>query len=240
MSNVTAKGEDGNGVIDILAEEASGALLVKVVSGNPGGSGTADTLETTQLLVQAAVEEIEASIGTVVASPTQYTVLDRLKTLSLSKAHSDEQTTTRQNNATPYGAGDMIGALAPEMEFTSMGDAGTHVEIRDAALRIDMTTVPGGMANFKLHLYNQTKPDAAVDNAVWALSTSPDDRPAYLGYISLGTPVDVGNTLYVQSTQNKVIKLGATSSIFGVLVTDGGFTPEADTVLTVTLTTVSI
>ena len=35
-----------DGLVDIKANATTGSLLVEVTSGNPGGSGTSDTLET--------------------------------------------------------------------------------------------------------------------------------------------------------------------------------------------------
>jgi hypothetical protein len=57
---------DGNGV----AQPAGG-----------GGSGTSDTTETTQLLVKTAVQDLDTAMGTVTASPTANTLLDRVKAL---------------------------------------------------------------------------------------------------------------------------------------------------------------
>ena len=63
------------------------------------------------------------------------------------------------------------------------------------------------------------------------------DRTAYLGYIDLGTPVDVGSTLFVQFDQiNKQLKLAsAVTTIYGELVTNGAFTPASGTVFTIRL-----
>jgi hypothetical protein len=100
-------------------------------------------------------------------------------------------------------------------------------------LEIDVTAIPSGMTSFRLHLYNVTPPSAPADNAVWDLPEG--DRAAYLGYVDMGTPVDVGSTLYVQQTGLDVDVLFASTSIFGLLVTNGGYTPTSGAVKAATL-----
>ena len=150
--------------------------------------------------------------------------------------YSSQSDIARPNNATPYTAGDVIGAAdvgtpanagVAAIEFTNIGPAGGHILITDVDLRIDVNAVPAGMVGFRLHLYNVTPPSALLDNAVWDLPAG--DRASYLGYIDTGVPVDVGSTLFVQSSYpvNKKVKMGATTSLFGYLVTLGGYTPTA-------------
>ena len=146
----------------------------------------------------------------------------------------------RTADTSAYNAGDVIGinnAGSPGSaihSFTSFGPAGGNVIITGAYLRIDASSVPAGMTNFRLHLYDAS-PTAILDNAVWDLPSG--DRTAYLGYIDLGTPVDVGSTLFVQFDQiNKQLKLAsAVTTIYGELVTNGGFTPASGTVFTIRL-----
>jgi hypothetical protein len=132
-------------------------------------------------------------------------------------------TGTRPENTTPYTAGDVVlGAL----EFPLIGGYNSHLLITSAALRIDVAAVPAGMTSFRLHFYSITPPSALADNAVWDLPS--DDRASYLGYIDLGSPVDVGATLFTQvDAINKQIKI-ETTSVFGYLVTNGGFTPAGN------------
>lgn len=148
----------------------------------------------------------------------------------------DSQTTfTRPADATAYTAGDVVGATLAAIEFRDIGQLGQSIVITDADLRIDVASVPAGMTSFRLHLYNATPPSALADNAVWDLPSG--DRLAYLGYIDLGTPVDVGSTLFVQTdgSGSKQIKMGASSSLWGYLVTNGGFTPTSAAVQAVRL-----
>lgn len=81
------------------------------------------------------------------------------------------------------------------------------------------------MTSFRLHLYS-SQPSAIADNAAWDLPSG--DRAAYLGYIDLGTPIDVGSTLYVQTVGSNLTMqqvAAISSSLYGYMVTNGGYTP---------------
>jgi hypothetical protein len=95
--------------------------------------------------------------------------------------------------------------------------------ITDADLYID-----GGTAEataWRLHLYNVTPPSALADDAVFDVPSG--DRSAYLGYIDLGTGVDLGATQGVQNAGvNRTVKLSGTS-VFGYLVNLTTLTPAA-------------
>ena len=152
-------------------------------------------------------------------------------------------TVTRTADTNAYGAGDVIGAATGStaaLTFAEIGEIGSHIVVLDADLRIDINAVPSGMTSFKLHLYNVTPPSALGDNAVFNLPAG--DRASYLGYIDLGTPVDQGDTLFVQTagTGSKQIKMGATTSLFGYLVTTGAYTPSSGDVFTVRLNVKSV
>ncbi len=148
---------------------------------------------------------------------------------------------TRPANTTPYTAGDVLGAAAAALTFPTMGPSAARVMITGASLQIDITDIPVGMTSFRLYMYSVTPPSALADNAVWDLPSG--DRAAFagMGYIDLGTPVDLGSTLYVQTDNiNHPVKLAGTS-IFAYLVTNGGFTPAANSeVYRVTLHTVAV
>jgi hypothetical protein len=143
----------------------------------------------------------------------------------------------RPNDSAPYLAGDIIGTATGStaaIAFPAIGSAGKIIRITGARLKIAVASVPSGMTSFRLHLYNATPPSALGDNAVWDLPAG--DRANYLGYVDLGTPVDLGSTLYVQSTGlDYDFLMGATDGLFGYLVTNGGYTPSASVVKEVTL-----
>lgn len=155
---------------------------------------------------------------------------------------------TRPANTTAYTAGDVVGVADVSVaanagsaihEFASIGPSAGAIIITGADLRVDVAAVPAGMTSFRLHLYDAA-PTAILDNAAWDLPAG--DRAAYLGYIDIGTAVDVGATLYAQVDQvNKQFKLASGStSLYGLLVTNGGFTPTSAAVKRMRLHSVSL
>lgn len=124
--------------------------------------------------------------------------------------------------ANSHTAGDANGAAA-EFVFSPAPPSGAEIMITDAELEID-----GGTAEataWRLYLYGVTPPSAYADDAAWDLPSG--DRASYLGYIDLGTAVDLGSTQWVQTAGiNKSIKLSGTS-VFGYLVNLTTLTPAA-------------
>jgi hypothetical protein len=83
-----------------------------------------------------------------------------------------------------------------------------------------------------------TPPSALADNDPFDLPAG--DRAAYLGSINVGTPVDLGSTLYVaQDGINKQVTL-ASSNLYGYLVTAGAYTPAALVVYRIALHAVGV
>ncbi len=134
-------------------------------------------------------------------------------------------TVTRPANVTAYTANDVVGGA---ITFASIGASAGYVTIMGADLRYDVAAVPSGMAGMRLYLYSVTPPSASADNAAWDLPSG--DRTSFMGYIDLGTPVDLGSTLYTQvDNLNRQVKLGAgETALYGYLVTAGGYTPAAN------------
>lgn len=149
-------------------------------------------------------------------------------------------TVTRPNDTTPYTAGDVVGAAAAALTFPNMGPAGGEIMLTSTTLEVDVAAIPSGMTSFTLRLYSATPPSAYADNAVWDLPAG--DRASYLGHINLGTPVDLGSTLRVAVDGiNKQLKLAAAStSLYGYLISDSGFTPSASTVKLIGLHAVAL
>lgn len=112
-------------------------------------------------------------------------------------------------------------------EFTNIGPAWLgSIMITTVELEVDHTAVISGETSYRLYLYSVTPPSAHADNAAWDLPAG--DRAAFKGFIDLGTPVDLGSTLYVQTTEiNKQLVCPATGSLFAELVTLGAFTATA-------------
>lgn len=114
--------------------------------------------------------------------------------------------------ATSHNAGDSVGGA---LEFTNIAPrGGGNVIITSASLAI-----LGGTAEasaFRLYLYDVTPPSATADDAAWDLPSG--DRASFLGYVDLGTPVDLGSTCWIETSGiNKQVK-AASSSLFGYLV----------------------
>jgi hypothetical protein len=124
--------------------------------------------------------------------------------------------------AAAYSANDIMDVAK---EFAGIGPSAGNVRILSCELEVDHTAVIAGETSYRLYLYSITPPSAPADNAAWDLPSG--DRASFLGYIDLGAPIDLGSTLYVQTTEvNKDVQL-VTTSLFGLLVTIGGFTPTA-------------
>ena len=142
-------------------------------------------------------------------------------------------TFTRPADINAYTANDVVGATAAALEFTNSGASGGAIIINSAELEIDINAVPAGMTTHTLHLYGVTPPSALADSAAFDLPAG--DRASYLGSLALGTPVDLGSTLYVRTNNiDAQFRLTGTS-LFGYLVTVGGYTPASAVVSKITL-----
>lgn len=163
---------------------------------------------------------------------------------SVSKGYSSGPiSVARPNDTTLYAANDVLGpagGVSAALVFPTMGPAaGGEIMITSAVLERDVTALIAGETSYLLHLYNVTPPSVLADNAPFDLSSA-GDRAAYLGSINLGTPVDLGSTLYVGTEGiNKQITL-LSGSLYGYLVTVGTYTPVALTVSKVTLHAVAV
>jgi hypothetical protein len=140
-------------------------------------------------------------------------------------------TFARPANTDAYLAGDVVGGVLYFRDVSQIASA--EVLITSTGLRVDLTAVTSGMTSFRLQCYRETPPSALADNAPWDLPAG--DRSVYAGYIDLGSPADVGSTLYVQADQvNKHLKLTETG-IYAYLTTIGAYTPASATVMSVDL-----
>jgi hypothetical protein len=135
-----------------------------------------------------------------------------------------QATITRPANTTPYTAGDVLGGAITLATGLTSGQNGMLLSLD---LQGQVAAVPSGMTTFRLHLYNVTPPSALADNAVFDLPSG--DRTAYLGYVTLTAPVDLGATIYAQTDAlNRPFDLGASANLFAYLETVGGFTPAGN------------
>ncbi len=159
---------------------------------------------------------------------------------------SDSQ--TRPNNTDTYTALDVVGeSPASNLEFGGIGPEAEgavngKVVITHAALRMDRNSVPAGMTQFRLHLFNDA-PTAIADNAAFNLIDA--DRDKYQGYIEIPQPLDLGDTIYNDTEGGyypvrKEVEVNSIGNLYGVLQTVGAYTPAAKTSFTVSLKAVSI
>lgn len=150
---------------------------------------------------------------------------------------------TRPNDTNLYTALDVISnsTSSPSViTFSNVsGIAAGNIIITSIAMRLDEANIPAGESTFRLHLYDAA-PTAINDNAAYDLPSG--DRAKYLGYLTLSTPIDLGATCWSQDTNvNFQCKLAAAStSLYGILQTVGGFTPVAQTVYTIQMKVVDI
>lgn len=142
---------------------------------------------------------------------------------------------TRTNDANAYSAGDVIGSAVAAggavLTLPNLCDGTDDFMVTTSRFRIDTNAIISGMTSFTLQLYSASPPSNLGDNAAWDLSAG--DRASYLGNVTLGTPVDVGSTLYVQNTFLNTQFKGsgnANGVIFAYLVTVGAWTPTAQLV----------
>lgn len=153
-------------------------------------------------------------------------------------AYTAAVSNTRPADTTAYTAGDVVGPTAAAWLFPSIGPSGGRALITSASLEVDIAAVPSGMTSFRLYLYSVTPPSALADNAAWDLVSG--DRASFLGYIDLGTPADLGSTLYCEVNGiNKQVKI-ASADLFGYLVTNGAYTPNSASVYKITLHSVLV
>lgn len=141
---------------------------------------------------------------------------------------------TRTTDTNAYLAMDIVGTNAAgspgpaALTFANIGNSDLdHIVIGGTTLRINLSSVPSGMTNFFLALYNVTPPSALNDNDPFDIPSG--DRSAFLGILNLGTVIDYGSTLWVE--QNGIYKQvkPLSTSLFGYLITATAYTPASGT-----------
>jgi hypothetical protein len=177
-------------------------------------------------------QTLNTSISGVTPSGGALPVSDSGSSLTVDgRAFRAAVTITRPSNTTAYTAGDVVGSTSGSAIITlpSIGPSGGYVLFQSVRLLIGSTSVPSGMAAFRLHLYTAT-PTAIADNSPFDLLSS--EVANYAGYIDLPAPQDLGSTLFTQADYcGTAIKLAtASTSLFAELETRGAFTPASATV----------
>lgn len=149
---------------------------------------------------------------------------------------------TRPADTAAYLAGDVVGGstgASAALEFKNLGLPWAHVMITHTEFMVYLAALVSTMGVHRLHLYNANPPSALADNVPWNLAAA--DREYYVGYVDLGTPLDAGDTLFIQTTiDNKNVQLGESGSLWGYLVPTVGYTPSSGIEFNVRLNAVGV
>jgi hypothetical protein len=180
-----------------------------------------------EVIKVGTVSGVPIAVSTI--SGTSLSVNDNTSSLTVDgKAYRSTVAFNRPSNTTAYTAGDVVGATGGSAihTLTTAGPSGGYVLIQSIAMVTHDTSVPSGMASFRIHFYNAS-PTAIADNAAFDLLTA--DHGKYLGYVDLPAPQDFGSSIYTQTDYpGRLVKLAASStSLFIEIETKGAFTPAS-------------
>lgn len=222
-----------NGYVDQLEGYTDG-IETLITSTNTKLDGIHTDLGTT---LAAYVDGLEALIG------TTNTNLATLHTDNITtRAGKTSSASIVETDTSAIGAGDVVGADASTagcMTFANAAAVAGDNIITGASLAVRITagtaaSIISGETSYSLKLYSVTQPAAQLGNALWNLVAG--DLSSFLGEVDLGTLVDKGDILYVEVNNLGKQVLLASTSLFGVLVTNGAYTQLART-FTVTIHT---
>ena len=143
----------------------------------------------------------------------------------------------RPNDTTGYTANDVVGAATAStaaLTFNLCAAQGAGVvKIISTRLLIEATAVIASETSYFLHLYSETPPSALGDNA--AFDVPAGDRAVYRGSLALGTPADIGSSLFIAVDNIQKALYLPTGYLYGYLVTTGGYTPTANRVFNISI-----
>lgn len=125
---------------------------------------------------------------------------------------------------TPAAASHVAGDVNGGAQTFALGAiSGSRIMITSASLQISSATAEA--TAWRLYLFNVTPPSALADDAAFVLPAG--DLASFLGYVDLGTAVDLVDNQWVETNIiNKQIKLAGTG-VFGYLVNLTTLTPAA-------------
>ncbi len=234
-SGAYASGSIGSGAI------ASGAIASGAVASGAYASGS--IADGAQVTLGAKADAKNAATDT-----TSITAMSVFKQISASvqliaaPGLNSRVSVTRPSNTNTYGAGDVLGPTGggtATMTFAFGAVSASNIMITSARLQRNVTAVISGETTYRLHFFNATQPGAQVDEDTFTVAAG--DQAAYLGYITFPQIVDVGATLHSNLENiNKQVKLGATTSLFGVLETVGSYVAASASVLVVDVSAIQL
>lgn len=155
----------------------------------------------------------------------QSTIIARLTAIEakLQGGYRAAATIQRSADVNPYFANDVYGST---FELLNVGAANGFSMLINFGIIFNITTLPVGMGGFALYLYS-SEPSTIPDNA--AFSIPPADLPKLLTpegiYLSVAKLAVGGGLVVLDASQINRLVPSTGTSLFGRLVTQGGFTP---------------
>jgi hypothetical protein len=142
-------------------------------------------------------------------------------------AYVSSASVTRPANVAAYTANDVYGGV---FELQNIGASGGFIFIESIDIIFNILAVPAGMSSFTVYLYSVTPPSAIADNLIFSISSG--DRESILnprGIVLSASLAQGGGGSVVAEVRNlnQLFKLTGTS-LFGYVVTNGAFTPAAN------------
>ena len=135
-------------------------------------------------------------------------------------------TIIRAANTTAYTASatnfDVYGGL---FQLQNIGEAGKGIFLSYFEISLNLSDVPQGMTSFAVHLY-PTAPTTIADNSIWTIGSDPVLDPVGFN-VSMSLAKGGGKVVGVIKDLNQLFIL-TSSSLWGYLVTNGAFTPAAN------------
>jgi hypothetical protein len=229
-NNVTLPGTG----VPVETLDVGGGVERQVITISPRDLSTGDSIGP---LTESAPASDTASSG---LNGRLQRIAQRLTSMMAMNA-SSALSFARTADTNAYAGNDVIGtgtgSGAAVLTFANVAANAGQVMITSARLEIDDTAVISGETSYRLYLYDASPASAFGDNTAFDLPSG--DRANFMGYVDLGTPVDIGSTLYVETNIiNKQLK-AASTSLFGYLVTNGGYTPTSARTYKITLHTIA-
>jgi hypothetical protein len=158
---------------------------------------------------------------------------------------SAKVTQTRPNNTTGYTAGDVVGngigaaagATLIQFNFPTLTSLANGGEFMLTSVELDrlVAGLVSGETTYRLYLYSTPPITALLDNAAFSLAIA--DSVMFLDVITGITPAVPTGSAYIYGRIDGINHQYTLKSniMYGYLVTDGGYTPVANTVLDVTV-----
>jgi len=146
-----------------------------------------------------------------------------------SSGYRSAATIQRSADVTTYAANDVYGA---SFELPNIGSSGGFILLSGVRIIFNIAALPVGMGGFLLYLYTVPPPSAVADNGAFSIPSG--DR----GTIITPTGIDLGSAVLAVGGGSVVLNIAnineefklavGSTSLFGYLVTRGGFTPAAN------------